>query len=216
MFAKKEIYILGAIVILLIGGFVFLGVYLKSDSSSSGDLVSVAEISDFDWIKGDRGAKVVLIEYSDFQCPACAYYSGMVKQLTNDFGNQIAFVYRHFPLSQHKNAKLAAVAAEAAGKQGKFWEMHDMIFINQKEWAESSDALEIFSKYAGGIGINIAQFLADLKSKEIAEKVNNDYKGGTKAGVNATPTFFLGGKKISPQSYEEFKNIINEQLNNNF
>ncbi|KKQ21429.1 MAG: hypothetical protein US36_C0020G0012 [Candidatus Wolfebacteria bacterium GW2011_GWC1_37_10] len=89
MFAKKEIYILGAIVILLIGGFVFLGVYLKSDSSSSGDLVSVAEISDFDWIKGDRGAKVVLIEYSDFQCPACAYYSGMVKQLTNDFGNQI-------------------------------------------------------------------------------------------------------------------------------
>ncbi|KKQ21428.1 MAG: DSBA oxidoreductase [Candidatus Wolfebacteria bacterium GW2011_GWC1_37_10] len=91
-----------------------------------------------------------------------------------------------------------------------------MIFINQKEWEEAKNEKEIFAKYAGGIGINIAQFEIDLKSKEIAEKVNNDYKGGIKAGVNATPTFFLGGKKISPQSYEEFKNIINEQLNNNF
>ena len=103
-------------------------------SSGSKPALLTSAVSDSDWVKGNRSAPVVLVEYSDFQCPACAASAPLVKQLTEEFGNKIAFVYRHFPLPQHKNAYPAAQAAEAAGKQGKFWEMADLIFANQTKW----------------------------------------------------------------------------------
>ena len=128
-------------------------------------------------------------------------------------GAKVRFAYRHFPLPQHKNAKLAATVAEAAGLQGKFWEMHDLIFQNQSDWSEDKNAAVIFAKYAQDIGLDLARFQTDIASDEIKAKIENDYKSGVKAGVNSTPSFFLNGKKITnPRNYDEFKNAIEQAL----
>jgi protein-disulfide isomerase len=177
--------------------------------------VKVDAISTEDWVKGNRDAKIVLIEYSDFQCPACGFYFSILKKLSEEFGENIAIVYRHFPLfSIHPNAKAAAYAAEAAGKQGKFWEMHDLIFTNQDEWINKKNVDEIFIKYAQSLNLNIDQFKKDFSSKEIKQKIENSYKNALKLGLDSTPTFFLNGKKIpNPRNYEDFKNLIIENIN---
>ena len=199
---------------LVLGGMVFGMVKIASRNSQDNKqpLSLTSSVIESDWIKGNKEAKIVITEYSDFQCPACASYYGVVKQIHKDFGDRIAFFYRHFPLRQiHANAEIAALSAEAAGKQGKFWEMHDMIFENQKKWEGEKNAGEIFIKYGEDLGLNIEKFKQDLDSKEVKDKVEADYQSGIKAGVNHTPTFFLNGAEIqNPRSYEEFKNIINE------
>ncbi len=127
-------------------------------------------------------------------------------------------VYRNFPLSQHANAMLAAQAAEAAGKQGKFWEMHDKIFEGQDAWASQSntDAQNTFVLYAQSLNLNINQFKKDLDLAEIKAKIEGDYQGGIKSGINATPTFFLNGEKLPPPtSYGDFENAIIQAINAN-
>ena len=123
------------------------------------------------------------------------------------------------PLRQiHPNAQLAAQAAEAVGKQEKFWEMHDMIFENQRTWSNQmrGQAEETFVSYASALNIDIEQFKTDMDSEEVKDKVNNDYQSGIRARVNSTPTFFLNGERIqNPRSYEEFRNIINQALGDN-
>lgn len=174
---------------------------------------SINALSEGDHVKGVRDAKTILIEYSDFQCPACAAYQPMVKQIAQDFEGKIAIAYRHFPLQQHKHARSAAYAAEAADNQGKFWEMHDMIFETQKEWSSQNDTRDIFIGYAEKLGLDRAQFVADIDSKEIAEKVNEQYDSGRKAKVDGTPMFFLNGKKLAtPRSYEDLKAMIEETI----
>ncbi len=169
-----------------------------------------------DWFLGGKIAKAELVEYSDFQCPACAAYHPLVKEVVEKMGNQVKFVYRHFPLSQHTNAKPAAYAAEAAGLQGKFWEMHDMIFANQTKWAERGDGAEIFAGYAKTLGLNMEQYAADASSSKVADKVSQDFDSGISSGVNSTPSFFLNGKKINnPRSYDEFRNVIEAAIANN-
>ncbi len=208
LFKKQKFQIVAFLflIVLIVAGFVIMAIRLKNGSNQP--LLPVSAIVASDQIKGDREAKIILIEYSDFQCPACAAYAPIVKQIAEEFKDSAVFVYRHFPLSQHKNAELAALAAEAAGKQGKFWEMHDLIFENQNEWSESQIAEELFVKYATELNINIGQFKNDLISKEIKDKVKNDLRSGEKNGVNSTPTFFLNNKKIQPRSYDEFKQLI--------
>ena len=158
-------------------------------------------------VKGGATGSATLVEYSDFQCPACSAYYPVVKQLTKEFPQDLHFVYRYFPLSSiHKNARISAQAAEAAGKQNKFWEMHDLLFENQDEWANLADPKEKFKEYAKSIGLDTEKFQKDLESKEVKDKVEKDYQNGLSLGVNATPTFFLNGEKLqNPRSYEEFK-----------
>ncbi len=183
------------------------------DNYSPGQLAD-GSIFDADWVKGNREAKIILIEYSDFQCSACTNYVPIIKQLIQEFGEEIGFVYRHFPLKQaHYNAELAAWAAEAAGKQDKFWEMHNMLFEKQDEWENGRNAEEYFMEYAESLNLNIEQFKEDINSKEIKNKVENDYQSGLRSGINSTPTFFLNGEKIrNPRNYDEFRNIINQAL----
>jgi len=122
-------------------------------------------------------------------------------------------VYRHYPLrSIHPNAQAAAEAAEAANKQGKFWEMHDVLFNTQSDWSTLRDPKSKFEEYARSLGLNVDQFKADRDSKETSSKIDADYLSGTQSGVQGTPTFFLDGKLItSPQSYEELKALVNKQ-----
>ncbi len=206
---------------LVIAGFAIAGVVIgvkslnNSRPQNNSSYSQAAAISPNDWIKGKKEAKNTLIEYSDFQCPACGLYYPLLKQLSREFGENMMFVYRHFPLQQHKNAKPAAYASEAAGKQDKFWEMHDLIFENQDEWSAKSDdkAKEIFIKYAGSLNLNIEKFKNDLNLEEINKKVESDFQSGLKLKVNATPTFFLNGEKLqNPRSYDELKNIIQQTI----
>lgn len=169
-------------------------------------------IKEGDWVRGNKDATVVITEYSDFQCPACAFYYNYIKRAHEDFGGKIAVVYRHFPLRNiHANADTASLSAEAAGEQNKFWEMHDVIFENQKNWENDKNAKDVFIGYATDLGLNAEQFKKDLDSKELKQKIETDYQSGVTAGVNHTPTIFLNGVEIQNfRDYEEFKQIIND------
>ncbi len=169
-----------------------------------------------DWVKGSSYANVTLIEYGDFQCPACAAYSGMVGEIAETYGPNITIVFRHFPLTQiHRNAFLGAQAAEAAGRQGKFWEMHDKLFLEQGQWSEARNARDLFRQYAEQLGLNADTFAADLDDSAIAEKIRRDQKHGMSVGVGGTPTFFLNGAAIqTPGSLQEFKTLIEAALQN--
>ena len=163
---------------------------------------------------GNPDARISLVEYSDYQCRRCAYYHLIVTELVEEVGDEFRLIFRHYPLRNHVNAKAAAIAAESAGRQGKFWEMHDLLFSHQEQWAEKeqTEALEIFSQYAASLSLDVFQFHRDFLSQEIIEKVNNDYQEGRRAGVRSTPTFFLNGQKImnKPPTYEGFKALILE------
>lgn len=166
-----------------------------------------------DWVKGDRASHAVLLEYSDFQCPACGSYYLILRQLYQEFGDRMQFAYRHFPLQQHPHAEPAARAAEAAGRQGKFWEMHNLIFEDQKEWTNEGHPEDTFIGYARQLGLDLSRFRADLESQEVQKAVEDDLFSGIQAGVNGTPTFFLNGVLIhNPQSYNEFRNLLQQAI----
>ncbi len=155
-------------------------------------------VSAEDWSKGSRLSKTVVVEYSDFQCPTCAAFHPVVKALTEKYNGQFLFVYRYYPLSAlHKNANLSAAAAEAAGKQGKFWDMHDKLFEHQSEWSESNDARAMFILYAKDLGLDATQFATDLDSPAVAERIKRDVDTGNRALVQGTPTFFINGKQVT-------------------
>lgn len=144
---------------------------------------------------------VVLEEYGDYQCPPCGQLYPELKQLEEEYGNQIQIVFRHFPLPKiHKNALMAAHAAEAARNQNKFWEMHDRLYRNQKEWSELQDPKPIFIEYARQIGLNIDQFTRDLGSNLIDQRISADAQRGASVGVNGTPTVFLDSHMVNYQS----------------
>lgn len=158
--------------------------------------------------------RVTLIEYADFQCPACANSAPLIRQLEKDIGEDLLIVYRYFPLiSIHKNAMSSSQAAFAAGKQNKFWEMSDLLYENQGKWAESANAKDIFAEYAKKLGLNIDQFTADFNADSTKKFILDQVNSGISIGINATPTFFVNGKKIeSPRSYNAFKQIIQNTL----
>ncbi len=167
-----------------------------------------------DWFVGGADAPVTIVEYSDFQCPACAAYYPVMKELTAAYGDQIKIVYRNYPLTQiHPNAQLAAQAAEAAGIQGKFFELHDFLFEDQNVWGKVEDPTEMFVAYAARLELNVDQFRTDLTSSAVRTAVAEDVRGGNSANVSGTPTFFLNGFQIdSPQGLQAFTDVINAAL----
>ncbi|HAT68757.1 MAG TPA: hypothetical protein DCS20_04035 [Candidatus Yonathbacteria bacterium] len=172
-------------------------------------------VSTSDWTKGATEAtkKAELVEYSDFQCPACGMYYPIIEKIVADNKDTLAFTYRHFPLGQHKNALPAAYAAEAAGLQGKFWEMHEMIFKSQSEWSEIDTAEATFEGFATELGLDIARFKTDRDAQTTKDAVAHDKETGLRSGVNSTPSFYLNGKKMeNPRSAEEFRATIEAAL----
>lgn len=148
-------------------------------------------------IKGNPDSEVKLVEYSDFQCPACAQFYPVVKELLDKYGDQISFEYRHFPLIQnHPFAEPAARAAVAAGIQGKFYEYHDILFERQSQWSTALNPNRMFSEYATELGLDVNQFEKQMRSSDIRDKVKNDLQDGFAAGVTGTPSFYLNGEKL--------------------
>jgi protein-disulfide isomerase len=144
-----------------------------------------------DWVRGSADAPVTLLEYADFECPFCGQAFRELKRLERAAGDRLRFVFRHFPLTQaHPHARLAAEAAEAAGAQGKFWEMHDTLFTHQRA-LELSDLLA----YADDLGLDTARFARDLEQHRFSPKVRRDFMEGVRSGVNGTPTAFINGER---------------------
>lgn len=159
-------------------------------------------------------ADVVLTEYSDFQCPACGYFFPMVEKLKAEYGDRLEVEYRYFPLNSHQYAALAARAAEAAKNQGKFDEMHDMLFTNQQNWSSSMNPQSVFIGYAQDIGLDMQQFRDELNSAETQQAVMEQKQEGQNRGVNSTPTFYVNGDMVQqmPRTYEQFKTIIESAM----
>lgn len=171
-----------------------------------------------DWVRGDlTKAKVVVVEYSDFQCPACAGFEPVVDNVLKEYGDQIALVYRHFPLDNlHKNSRAASAAAEAAGLQDKFWEMHSRLFRSQLDWANEPDPSAKFAIYAKELGLNPIRFASDSQSPLTKQAVDLDYQSGLRSQIMATPTFFVNGQKmLDLRNYNDFKLAIDHALNLN-
>jgi protein-disulfide isomerase len=145
-----------------------------------------------DHLFGNPAATLELVEYGDYECPHCGHAYPIVKNILERLGPDIKFVFRNFPLTTiHPHAFMAAIAAEAAGLQGKYWEMHDIIFEHQQILA-----IENLLLFAGRIGLDIGRFQKDIQQKTLSEKVEKDMDSGFRSGVNGTPTFFINGRKF--------------------
>lgn len=163
--------------------------------------------------QSNPGAKVTLVEYADFECPACKAYYPVVKQVQAQYGSKLNLVYRMFPLKTiHPNAVNSGKAAYAANLQGKFWEMHDKLFDTQDSWAGLPDPESTFISYAKDLGLNTDQFKKDYEASNTDTLVNNSYDQATNIGLNATPTFFLNGTQIQPASLADFTKLIDNAL----
>lgn len=173
---------------------------------------TILAIKSDDWIKGTTTAPVVLVEYSDFECPACSEYNSLLEKLYSDYGGQLAIVYRHYPWFFHKQALPAALAAEAAGEQGKFWSMSNLLFSKQADWSNQSGT-EAFVGYAEQLGLDVQKFKISLTKDELRKKIENQLAEGKKIGIDYTPAFAIDGKIIvNPKSYEEFKQVIDQTI----
>jgi protein-disulfide isomerase len=156
-------------------------------------------------IKGNSAASVTLTEYSDFQCPACAAFAPYVSALVTEYGDRLQFEYKHFPLiSIHPQAVPGAKAAEAAAQQGKFFEMHDMLFENQSTWSVSSNPVSFFESYADELGLDVARFKQHYKASLIEDAIEADFAEARELGLTSTPSFFLNGQKMEFTTFEEF------------
>lgn len=225
----KEFWIQNQIFIIVVAvtlGLLFGGVFLFSRDSAPttqtkventilipNDSFKTGGITDGKYTTEVAEAKVTLVEFGDYQCPACVAYHPLVKDVITQFSGKINFVFRNFPLPQHKNANISAYAVEAAGLQGKFWEMHDKVYESDKEWAEQADPSETFIGYAKSFGLDTDKFKKDMNSSEVKTKVTRDANDANLIKVNSTPSFFINGIKIdNPSSLEEFKTIIEDSL----
>jgi protein-disulfide isomerase len=202
--------------IVISAAFLFGG---KSNPTTPGEKITEAQkkvlILENSFTKGAKNAKVTLVEFGDFQCPACAAAHPIVEQILAEYKEDVKFVFREFPLpaAVHPNSKISAYAAEAAGAQGKFFEMYDALYKNQDEWGGDKNPMQFFEKYAKNIGLDMDKFKSDVESKKYEEKIQKDAVDGNALGVTATPTFFLNGEKITGGlPYNEFKAKIDAAL----
>jgi protein-disulfide isomerase len=158
--------------------------------------------------KGPANAPIEIIEFSDFQCPFCQRANPTVEQVLKTYGDRIHFVYRHFPLNNHPNARPAAEASQCAAEQGKFWEYHDTLFANPSKLSDAD-----LKQHAAGLGLDTGKFNACVDTHKYKAQVDADMEAGEEAGVNGTPAFFVNGRMLSgAQPYEQFKRLIDEEL----
>jgi protein-disulfide isomerase len=208
---KTKWGIIGVVSLLFLGFFIWAVMVSKNKSSTPVKLSNSGQSS------SSNSASLTLVEFGDFQCPACRAYEPAAKEVRKQFKDKVNFVFKHFPLkSAHPNAMVAAVAAEAAGIQGKFWEFHDLLYENQSDWAVLPNPTTKFEEYALSLDLDIDKFTQDLKDKKLEKEINAQLEEGIKAGVGGTPTFFLNGVLIQPnQNFNSFKQIIDKAISLN-
>lgn len=149
-------------------------------------------------IRGNPQAPVTLEEFGDYQCPPCGLLAGPIKQLEHDYQPRLRVIFRHLPLANHQHARAAAWAAEAADLQGRFWDMHDLLYREQSVWSKAADAQTLFAAYAGTLGLDIDRFKKDMESDKVKAGVARDQEKATSLGVQNTPTIFLNNRALAP------------------
>jgi len=150
-------------------------------------------------IRGNPNAPVTLEEFGDFQCPPCGSFAGFTEELLKEYDSRLRIVFRNFPLAPHEHAREAALAAEAAGLQGHFWEMHDVLYREQAVWTKTPNPRELFESYAGTIGLNLDEFKKDMDGEKARERVDSDQARGLALGIKLTPTLFINNHPVDPK-----------------
>lgn len=202
---KSTLGIMVAVAVVLIGAAIW---YAGEAAEKANEGVVLR-----DNIKGNPESQVVLTEFSDFQCPACAAAAPVVAELLDMYGDQMQFEYRHFPLIQiHPHARSAAIAAEAAGVQGKFFEFHDLLFENQSVWSAAPAPQTYYIQYAEELGLDTGQFRRHLRSSLIEDKVMGDLNEARTLGLGSTPSFLLNGELVQLQSYDDLRIAIERAI----
>jgi protein-disulfide isomerase len=218
---RTQLWIAGIFLVLIIGITIIAtlasGNAVTPANGANFTPTQTAALSATDHTRGAANTTVSLMEYGDFQCPACGAYEPLVEQLYKTYGDKVQFVFRNFPLYQvHQDAGIGAQAAEAAALQGKYWEMHDLLYKTQATWSTAA-AADVVSKYFDGyaqsLGMNVSTFDTDINSTAVKAKVDADATLGNTAQVNHTPTFFINLTQIAnPQSYADFAKVIDAAL----
>lgn len=218
----KILALIGVVTVVIVGVALFL--LMKSNPSSSvPDVVTDTKLLENTkrYEIATPSASVTVVEFGDYQCPACGAAYPETKQMLQDYSGKINFLFRNFPLPQHPYAQLGAEAAEAAGNQGKFWQMHDMLYENQTTWGNlepgkaipQDQVVSTFLGYAQSLGLDVNKFKTDLQNNQYQDLINKDIADGNSLGINSTPTFFVNGQRVvGAPSYDELKSIINSKL----
>jgi protein-disulfide isomerase len=202
--SKFFLGVLGVALLAVVGFFVF-------GKSAGGETVTVDTTVGHKL--GSDNAKVKIVEFGDFQCPACRAAAGPLKEVYEKNKENVQLIYRHIPLASHRNADESAQAAEAAAKQGKFWEMYELLFAKQDEWSNLPDPLGQFETYALALDLEVDKFGSDYRSEEVAANIQNDKKAASQYGVNSTPTFFVNGEKVTGAlSTANWQQIIDRKI----
>lgn len=216
MTIAREYKILGGLVIgaLILGYGLF---YLSGGPSSNKAKQPLADRSSA-YFKGNKDAKVTITEFADFQCPACRLAQSTVDKILTENPKNVRFVFRYFPLPNHPLAQLSAEASEAAGAQGKFWEMHDLLYYRQVEWGDltknttADQAKALFKTYAESLSLDSKKFMDDLNANAYKAIIDEDYNQGISSGVDATPKFFVNKEMVKNPSYDEIKKVLDAAL----
>jgi len=218
---KTQLWFVGGFIVVIL--LVVVIAAIASQGAQPGTTfvsTTVPAIDSSDHVKGDTSSKVSVIEYGDFECPACGEWEPIIEQIESDYGNRVEFVFRNFPLYQiHPFAMIGAQAAEAANLQGKYWEMHDLLYKNQAEWTANTSLTpanvitQFFDGYAQTLGLNVTQFNTDINSSAVQARVQRDLSSGNAAQVDHTPTFFVNLQQIqNPTGLTQFEQILDQAL----
>lgn len=207
---ERKFIIAAAVVtlVIIVGGVFLLGRPKEKVLSDKIDQSLI--LNDVKHSIGNPDARVKIVEFGDYQCPACAAVDPTIKQIIEKNSDKIYFVFRHFPLPTHKNARVAAKAVEAAGEQGKYWEMHGTVYQKQSEWSQENDAKAKFEAFAKDLGLDQEKFKQDMDKSW--DNIQSDYALGNENAVNSTPTFFINGKRqAGGLTFEAFQKLIDEE-----
>ena len=193
--------IIGLVALVALGGAAMLYRAKRPQTTTIPKAMAAAkEGAEEEHVRGPANAAVTLEEYADFQCPPCGGLEAPLQQIERDYPSSLRVVFRNFPFTIHEHAHEAAYAAEAAGLQGHFWEMHDLLYREQAVWAKTKDVQPLFDSYAGMIGLNLEQFKKDVGGEQVKAKVESDRKRGETLGVRNTPTIFINNQSVPPTS----------------
>jgi protein-disulfide isomerase len=204
--------IIGAVLLAAAGSGLLL--YRANNSSTPLKIAAGKPGGEPSHIRGSGQARVTLEEFGDFQCMPCGFLAATLLKVEHDYATSVRVIFRHFPLSNHAHAFTAACAAEAAGLQGRFWEMHDLLFQNARHWSKEDHPRPFFDGYAATLGLDVERFKKDMESEQVKARIRADQERGVSIGVDRTPTLFMNGVQIPYASLDapDLRRTIDAEL----
>jgi protein-disulfide isomerase len=172
-------------------------------AAPSNHIASTSESAEVLHVRGTADAPVTLEEFGDFQCPACSALAGIINHLEQDYHTRVRVIFRHLPLINHRHAREAALASEAADLQGRFWEMHDLLYREQSVWSKATDVRSAVNAYAERLGLDIDRFKKDMESDQAKSRITSDERAAAKLGITITPTVFLNDRPLPSNTLNE-------------